>query len=1004
VEGIEKPWILSGGEVNKIKTNKKVKNLSAKLLTAFGIMVLILAVPLTALAEDAGDPASSPEESTQTADSTVTESSSSETGSTGSAESGFSDDSTTGSDSETNTVNDSESSNDSTPPPADEAPASEGSEGDTTGQDSGDNLPEPQATGDSEVTSTEESSSDAEPAEPVSSDDGDSEPDGTEGDLVETNAESDAGNSYIATITPDAVVKGGTIPADYSGYKANETGRLFTITFKEVGDKVIGSAQVKMPILNGDDGFKGYNFDPSTDIATSSNQSWSGELELVVNAGLSLWYLNLWAQSDADYLNPGESVSATFTATTPNVNGLYVFETKAWTNAAEGFDGIGFKDNSMAAGYIDPSVVVGTGVGTPTDLNNVRNNLGGHYVQTDDIDLNVVPYNTDSGWSPIGINADRFAGSYNGDNKTISGLYINRSDPYYIGLFGVTDLGADLRNIKLVDVNITGLSGVGGLVGVNYGAITNSYATGTVTGNNYVGGLVGYNHNGPITDSYATGTVTGNNINGVGVGGLVGRNEGTITGSHAEGAVDGNNSVGGLVGWNNGASATITDSHAKNSVVGKEGVGGLVGVNSGGKITSSYAEGTVKGENKVGGLIGHNHTGGEITNSYATGNVTQTGVSQDYSVGGLVGQNGANSTIKNSYATGNVEGKEVVGGLVGYNSGTITNNYATGNVTQTSTDGLYRTVGGLVGYNYGTITDSYATGAVIGTVEAHAVGGLVGLNIGTISNCYATGEVTGPEDKFGGLVGFSDGTITNCYWNTDSLAGPGIGDGTGDATGKPLAEILTLGFHRDTLGWGAIITTTAATVNRGGYDPYPFPRLFWELGSENSPIWYIYQNEENGDDANEPISFFGGFDFFFTFPPTLPLSPTGNLTNIPRQTANVLITPAFVTGGSATDLNRAITAYNQAMQSYEANYGTMSAVERAVAEVELAVAGAAIKALQLSLAARSGAAVELTELLAAYQAAQAALNSNRGLLSADQVTEAQALLDAIVSVISRFST
>jgi len=56
VEGIEKPWILSRGEVNKIKTNKKVKNVRAKLFTAFGIMVLILAVPLTALAEDTVDP------------------------------------------------------------------------------------------------------------------------------------------------------------------------------------------------------------------------------------------------------------------------------------------------------------------------------------------------------------------------------------------------------------------------------------------------------------------------------------------------------------------------------------------------------------------------------------------------------------------------------------------------------------------------------------------------------------------------------------------------------------------------------------------------------------------------------------------------------------------------------------------------------------------------------------------------------------------------------------
>lgn len=176
-------------------------------------------------------------------------------------------------------------------------------------------------------------------------------------------------------------------------------------------------------------------------------------------------------------------------------------------------------------------------------------------------------------------------------------------------------------------------------------------------------------------------------------------------------------------------------------------------------------------------------------------------------------------------------------------------------------------------------------------------------------------------------------------------------------------------------------------MSRGrGFDNILIP---WEQGFGDSLIWYIYPTGENGDDSGGNgddngdsglISFFGGFDFFFTFPPLLPLSPTGNLTNIPRQTANAIVSPAFVTGGSAADLNQAIAAYNQTMQSYEANYGAMSVAERAVAEVELAVANAAIKALQLVLTAQSGAAVDLTKLLSAYQAAQAVLNNNRRLL------------------------
>ena len=128
------------------------------------------------------------------------------------------------------------------------------------------------------------------------------------------------------------------------------------------------------------------------------------------------------------------------------------------------------------------------------------------------------------------------------------------------------------------------------------------------------------------------------------------------------------------------------------------------------------------------------------------------------------------------------------------------------------------------------------------------------------------------------------------------------------------------------------------------------------------------------------------------------------MTSIPGQAANAIITPAFVTGGSSADLGLAIAAYNQTKQSYEANKGTMSDTERAVAEVELATANAAIIALQLSLAAQSSQAVNVAALVAAYQAAQSALESNRGLLSADQIAAAEALLNAIASVISSLST
>ena len=101
--------------MNKIKTNKKVNFVNTKLVIAFWIMVLILAIPVTVLAEDTVEPASSTEEGSHSADSSNIESSTSETESTFSTESDVSNDTTDSNDSATTEVNDTESSNDSAP-------------------------------------------------------------------------------------------------------------------------------------------------------------------------------------------------------------------------------------------------------------------------------------------------------------------------------------------------------------------------------------------------------------------------------------------------------------------------------------------------------------------------------------------------------------------------------------------------------------------------------------------------------------------------------------------------------------------------------------------------------------------------------------------------------------------------------------------------------------------------------------------------------------------------
>ena len=212
------------------------------------------------------------------------------------------------------------------------------------------------------------------------------------------------------------------------------------------------------------------------------------------------------------------------------------------------------------------------------------------------------------------------------------------------------------------------------MVGWNSSSITDSSASGDVgdaasTGQS-VGGLVGLNKGGTIRGSNATGDVTSTNFT---IGGLVGRNEGTITESAASGTVTGDGSVGGLVGYDRGVSSgdSISASRASGNVTGSgDAVGGLAGWSEG-TIRASYATGTVSGTaelgGEVGGLVGR--LGGDIITSYASGDVSGSGDA----VGGLVGQSvRANSltliasSVLASYATGSVSGGATnLGGLIG---------------------------------------------------------------------------------------------------------------------------------------------------------------------------------------------------------------------------------------------------------------------------------------------------------------------------------------------------
>ena len=160
-------------------------------------------------------------------------------------------------------------------------------------------------------------------------------------------------------------------------------------------------------------------------------------------------------------------------------------------------------------------------------------------------------------WTAIGIynypNNRPFKGTFDGQNHTISGIYINNNSNYQ-GLFGYVD-GATIQNLSVADSYIKANDWVGGIVGENYGTVSNCSNSGTVTGGDdaYVGGIVGINYSGTISNCTNSGTVTGGDD--ARVGGIVGINySGTISNCTNNGTVTGSDDadVGGIVGRNNG--------------------------------------------------------------------------------------------------------------------------------------------------------------------------------------------------------------------------------------------------------------------------------------------------------------------------------------------------------------------------------------------------------------------------------------------------------------------
>lgn len=188
-----------------------------------------------------------------------------------------------------------------------------------------------------------------------------------------------------------------------------------------------------------------------------------------------------------------------------------------------------------------------------------------HFVQTEAIEL-------DGRFIPIGNEKTPFAGSYDGDGYSISGLNIKTMGCIGTGLFGVAE-DATITGVVIYDGKVSGQGATGALIGVaNNCTVSQSLAHGTAVSSSLpsVGGLVGVNEGGSISDCYSTATIIAPAEKAV--GGLVGKNTGKVYTSYSTGGIEAADYAGGIAGANY---ATVSRCVAINASL--EGKGSFIG-------------------------------------------------------------------------------------------------------------------------------------------------------------------------------------------------------------------------------------------------------------------------------------------------------------------------------------------------------------------------------------------------------------------------------------------
>lgn len=531
---------------------------------------------------------------------------------------------------------------------------------------------------------------------------------------------------------------------------------------------------------------------------------------------------------------------------------------------------------------------------------NDRDALSYNFVLKNDIDASgLVDAEGNSTYNTIGSGTTAFTGTFDGDGHTIVGLQAKG------GIFGKLGSGAVVKNINIASSvftgintsdsvgavaaennggSISGISGygntvkgsggyIGGLVGKNYGGISNSNDQSTViagagtvaggiagvngtnadkgdgtidnvqsysavtTGNlgagqyaSNLGGIVGKNE--MLLDKYNINNVSAHGITGKTgntqtSGGIVGTNEGRISNAYNESIIHGSENIGGVAGKNvtqasNSKLAELNDVANAVEIIGDAGsqnVGGLVGMQEHATINQGRNTGAITGCTNVGGMVGYNTADSYLKNLENSPQATITGITY---VGGIAGVNEGEISADNQLNlvnSGKIYGWENVGGIAGKNSGKIDN--VNSNINLYVIDEATRTA---------------LKGNTVITPNAQFFGGVTGENVGIITNATNRARVDAAQASYvGGIVGRNtseDGKVGQLLGMGNSNEGFVIGNNyVGGVIGKN--EVAITGTADQSVGIVNSGTVIALAGGAGGI-----------IGENSANITYVIMTNE----------------------------------------------------------------------------------------------------------------------------------------------------------------